>query len=371
MKIRASKAHLAFACGQSLKNPSVQIRVIGDDQARTGSAVHDAAPPHIAGVSFDKAELLRKWDVDEDEFAYLFGCLKRCWRMLASWFPEPQTEQFREFVFLCQAPGGADLHLTGHIDVESVVDDEVRIIDWKTGRIDDDHNDQVKIYSLLSMLHHAKYKARAFVVRVRDVAADPFEYTREELLKWLGGEADRLSDTEYHVGRHCTYCPRSHECPAKEALLKQSALVLANDAVATDFPIEPALRGPRLAAMLDRVKMLENFCRTFRAACKADVAGYGGELPAGDGRYLQINREERESIIYEDCEDILQEALGGRLKQILKVSKTALLDAVKADAAMKSAAANEMMERLRAAGAVKTTYIDKLELKRASKEKKS
>jgi RecB family exonuclease len=327
------------------------------EAADAGSAAHQVLTAWIrAGRPQESAEDLAvaatQWSVDADELSSLVWRGWKLWRQVAEHFPDPLTE-----VELERIDSENGITLTGHADVLSVVDDEVRILDLKTGRRDDDHWSQLRGYCWLAScevrwpLAHETYGA---VLRVRDGVIDGRRFTGAELSAWYGGLLRRLRETEYRPGRHCSHCPRAASCPAVLDTLSQAVQVLAGGGEVT---------GESVALTYDALKHIGKWADQARDALKAFVAANGPQ-DLGDGRRLEIVPLEQKRIHYPTAAPILVRYLGAdTLVELTKVGKTDVENAVKdkAPRGHKGAAVDELLCVLQNAGALIPHVVERLE----------
>lgn len=363
LTVRCSSLTLAAQCTPSLDAPAVRVES-DDEAARVGTAVHAVLAGWIRGDTLSVREAASRQRVDADEVGSLAGLAWKHWSgSLSRHFPAPFVEQ----ELYANFPG---IRLEGHADVLSLPEPAtLHVLDWKTSRLDEDYTDQLRGYCLLGLLQHPDAEtARACLVRVRQQAADWFEWTRAELWAWWEELAPRLVNGEtYRPGRHCGYCPRFLECPAGGQLLSRAAYDLITlDAVPDDLPIP---LGQWLVEGLGLVRMLEVRCAWFRELVKAQVRQAGGRLACSDGGEIALEPHERSAIDYPTGYRVLCEAVGGHdpLQKLLRLNNGEVEDAVRALAApkQKGAAVKQLYDRLEQAGAILRHTSERLEVRRS------
>jgi hypothetical protein len=253
--------------------------------------------------------------------------------------------------------------LTGHIDIGSIVHPRVHVLDFKTGILDADHDDQLKAYCLLMMRKFGLALAYGCVVRVREKIVDGVEYTRDELEAWwLKAQGDLVRDSQYTVGRHCQYCPRAYECPARASLLRTSVQAILADDWGQNIQ-DPARKQEAMATLFQQAKMVEKLCEQATDLIRVEVQ-INGPIPIGNGQEIHIRQEERKTIDPALGRPILLEVLTqAQLDKCTKISKGDVEKEISANAprGKKKHAIAGAMERLKTAGAISVSYIEKLE----------
>jgi hypothetical protein len=345
----------------------ISPRIEGDSEAADlGSACHHFMSERISGRFPDPDEVALRYDVNSDELARLVSWGWRCWLELANHFPNPQTEVGLGFGML-----------SGHVDVLSLFAREIRLADFKTGRVERDHGEQLKGYAWLALQHYPLAdRVYAACINWRQQVVEGEYWSRGQLNAWYAGLEKKLEDTQtFRPGAHCAHCPRGVTCPAKTALLQQAAALIpdierqqAAGAFDQVLPKTPEQRGAALAVILARAKMLEASAAIVREMVKAEVVQAGGNLPTGNGYELRIVEQAHKQIEFDSAWPILREEIPARsMNQCLKVVKGEVEKAVAAEAArgQKGAALRRLMELLEGAGAIHTKTIERLEVRRA------
>ena len=366
-----------MACPGSIRpEPGEVLIEHANEYAALGSAVHEVLAGMVLasnGEGPDTRAVAMKYGSDPDELARLVGYGLHAWRSLEQYYPEPETEIDMEY------PGEGFL-LTGHIDLGSPGEDWVNFLDWKSGYKQPDYFHQMMGYARLVTAFFPNVKTvRATVVWLRDWTQDTLLVTASDVAKWEEGLIARVVnwDGTYSAGAHCQYCPRFASCPARQALVR-SALV---DIQATEelFPARdgsiapnamPAIvsmyREGKLSIVKGLLDQIDNIIRDYIQAV--------GPIDLGNGRELALVGENRDEILPLQAWPILSEHLTNeQLAPAIKIGKTALLDAV-ADLAgkgQKARAKAQLMEELKAAGAVNSKTIYKRRERKIEKEVKA
>jgi hypothetical protein len=125
---------------------------------------------------------------------------------------------------------GETIKITGHPDVLITQGHESIVIDWKTGRADEDHTDQIRAYMAAALLGNPiGTRARGYVASLTLGTIDALEMSREDLQAFdkqlLDAAQDHASGKE-QAGEHCTYCPRRNECKTRAEWIGASLAVI-------------------------------------------------------------------------------------------------------------------------------------------------
>jgi hypothetical protein len=335
------------ACAASQVAPSV--RVEGDRApASLGTAFHACMAAIASGRPYDVDAAAAEHNVPADELGPMVGWAARLWRdQLSDMFPDPLVEHPLGF-------SDEALALTGHLDILSVVEDEIRILDWKSGWADEDASEQLNGYGFLAQKAFPEAKTvRLTKLAVRHQKAD----TRVTYDGWLQGwwnwlKTHLLDSSTYRTGKHCGNCPRARECPGHAQQLRWLALAL-NGGVGCDVDL---FAPEHLAATLAAVKVLGRRCDEFAEAVKAHVEAHGGRY----GPLALVEKGRSEIDVWRAWEVLTDTLPSDELIPTLRVTKDKLETAVKARAprGQKGQAVKDMYAGLDAAGAiVRTTHL--------------
>lgn len=366
ISLRCSQLPLVQLCPASI-DVRPELRVESDSEpARLGTAVHELLRRHIAGADFDPIEVAYTHRVNINELLSLYYMGLRQWDDLQEWFADrPEAE-----VELTTIRDG--VALSGHIDLLACGEEgEVRILDWKSGRMDVDHSDQVKGYALLA-IDDLPYANRAYtaVALIRDQVVDGAKHERQQLHAWWKDLLAKVTQEPrpYNPGPHCRFCPRALECPAKDRAIAQ-AFGITSGYNTYSLPTDMTDRATKLVAAMDAVRFLEHLAEQVKLLVKGDVLAHGGVMDAADGRKLVAKDVRTTEIVAAEAWEILSEELSPELLlTVVDVGKTKL-EALVRDAAPRGSKGEEvkrLMARLQKAGATRTNSATRLEIKRGT-----
>jgi hypothetical protein len=287
--VRASGMPLAFACPGSTHAAAVPV----DEESypgRLGTAAHLVlrSLAETGSIQWDAIpEVAARYAVDADEIRMLAGMATKLWPKLAPSFPNALTELPLSAEFF---PGWT---LSGHVDLLSMSGTVARAGDWKTGRIDSNHAQQMRAYAALLLLEdHELTEATATVIWIRDGEIESYTMDRAGLRAWLEELVARVVgwDGVYHPGRHCGYCQRSHECEASTAYVRRDVAAISDRALVARAEGELSLMPPAEIIELHRkAELVAGYAYRVKDAIKRHVLEHG----AIEGEGVKLTIESR------------------------------------------------------------------------------
>lgn len=266
------------------------------------------------------------------------------------------------------------MRLTGHVDAISVQGDRAHILDHKTGRKDSDYSQQARGYCALVLLSdHKLTSASCTVLWIRDQEVECYTMDRAGLYEWLGQLQQEVVEWTgtYRPGAHCHYCPRSHECPAANALARRDFAIVADRDLPGRIEDGPTLREmiqrepDKIVALLERADLAAKVAERVRAAIKEEVIRAGDIV--GGGKRLTLQRKERRHLNVLQAFPILQEKLEDtEMAEVIDISlpKAAELVGKKAGKGNGARAKRELEAELAQAGAIETSTTVSLVVRR-------
>ncbi len=367
--IRASSVPRISLCPASAQPPAAPVNW-NSEYSRLGTATHEPFELYIQGQPFDLDEIAEKHNVDDADLRRSFGFLLSAWGTARQWFPDPIVE--KQLRWTDEKRG---ITLTGKPDIVSVRGEDLRVGDWKSGFLDRDCGPQLKAYCLLAAKTHGCTQTHGIQINTRLRGGEGWQWSLQDLEQWWDELAGQVIDgaARFSPGTHCTFCQRWAECPAGRKYLRQAAESLVEIA-AEDLVSEAGEGMPNdlLVTVAEQRKMVFDACELLQAMLKREVGARGGAVQHSDGkRALVLTEIIQRPINFEHGEQILRDELGDRMAECVDVKKTRVEEIVKdaAPARGKMRAVKDLMERLDAAGALGANPVEKLELKRAKKEK--
>lgn len=369
LQLRCSALPLAFRCPGSVRPSKLAINDTSG-AADLGTAAHAGLAKLVetGRVDWDGiAELARRHDVGETDLRVLIAQGAKLWEGVSASFPDPLTE-----VELAHEDDA--WVLTGHADILGRGPAGVHVGDWKGGRLDTSHREQLLGYGALALLDdRAALWASAAVLWVRDQEVEQYSMQRPELDAWrerIDTEIVEWSG-EYRPGPHCAHCHRSHECEAANALMRRDLAVVTNRDLVGHVEDGQTLDTWTAEAKIDLVekaRVASHLIDRVLGALKADVIKNGGEISDGKRR-LTIVTETQRSLDPVKAFPVLAEA-GFTDEDMAKViemtaAKAENVVAERAPKGKAAAAKRELTKALKAADAIRVREIQKMIARRA------
>ena len=360
MKIRCSELPRVLKCPASL-GAGVRIDEEGEP-ARIGSAVHECLAMTIKGEECDWESIARAWDVEPDQVTPLAGAGMKAWNRL-----DITPVAVEEHLTAEVADG---ITLSGHADIIGDHESAGRVVvDWKTGSSSNSYRDQLIGYAMLAhengFVEKESRSIPVIVVWLRDGVIDTefidvyadVGFLRESLEQMQG-----ITD-QYRAGEHCLYCPRRHDCDAREANLRADVKAL------TEAKCE-ALATPELAALKPKVDALKKVIKSYDDLLKKRLAE-SGPVELDDGREVALEKSERRYVKTLEALPVLEDH-GLTVEDIadaLTISKSKVGKVLAADAerGQKGAVQKGFEEALEAAGALEVKEIESVKIRRSQK----
>jgi hypothetical protein len=300
LKIRCSKLPNAMTCTNSVLNPDDITEVETENAAaETGTLVHLLSEDVVnLGTCNLRHHAIRLKEIDGlDRAIELLPKIEKIWALARGSFVKPVLEEYLEAKI---SPG---ITITGHIDIYEAFDRYALILDWKTGRQRVEHYHQVMAYAFL--VWHKKGRPADYdffltVAYVEDgihgLERMPL-ITASDLVEWAEAVTTKLGDSRYVTSEKCVHCPISGGCEAYRAKQESAVRVITG----TGSQIRH-MEGR--ADIINRLKIVEDAVKTFRAQLKAEVQA-NGPIDLGDGTQYQIEEKKIEVLKAEKALNLL------------------------------------------------------------------
>jgi hypothetical protein len=374
LRLRCSALPMAFLCGGSVRRGELEIDE-AHESAYTGRAAHEGHAQMVGTGSVDwdaVPELARRYDVNEKELRALLGLGQRLWNQIRDSFPNASAEVSlsygQELAYEDQ-----EFVLTGHVDVLGFSGGIAYPGDWKDGRVDKPFAQQILGYCFLVLMTWTEIsRAQGGIMWVRENEFEPYSMTREQAAEWL----ERLRaevvrwDGVYRPGNHCTHCRRSHDCVARKALVRRDVEVFSDNMTVARVEDETALMAmtpDEIVEVLVRADRVRLFADRVREAIRDHVIR-NGEV-TGSQYKLALQHEERRGLDTRAAWPVIESMLDDeQMPEVIevKISKVEDLVAKAAGKGKGAAAKRQLQQALDDAGAINTTTITKLSVRRAT-----
>jgi hypothetical protein len=359
----------AFKCAGSVQPCEIDAEEI-NEAAENGTATHKCLEPLVTTGKVDWENINNvcdDLDGDPEEVRMLCGKASKMWAKLRDTFPCALTEIAVSYEL--PSIDVAGLRLTGHIDAISIVGDQVRILDWKTGRLDANYAHQMKAYLAMVLLAYPTLTGgTATIAWVRTGDIENYTMTRQDALKWAADFEERVVkwDGVFRTGKHCIHCRRKHECEAGNRLARSyvaSVIDVGLDSV--DSQIQTA-DPEKVIDLYHKARLVSQIAEKALKAIK-ERADKEGEIVGKESR-LFISSEARRELDPKKTWGVLDE-VGFAEEDFASVIKMSITKVEKrvAELAGKgngAAAKRDLSQRLELAGAVELREIYKLEERR-------
>lgn len=349
MNLRCSSLPLFMKCAASLRG-EVNVSEWFPETV-LGTAAHEAAAKLVGGIPVDLEAIATLHGVDQGELGGLFVAASRAWKSL-----RPQDGQgATTHAELSMSMVVGDVTVTGQADV--VINygpgDAVRVVDWKSGRRDADHREQVMGYCALALETYPEADgAMGTISWIRTGDPETYSMNRRDLVAWKERLLVQVRDESFKVGNHCQYCPRKHTCPGREDMQRGALAVVTGTRAALLREMPPA----RQLEIYRKAKQITNIAYDVINEVKA-IVSETGSIEA-DGVVLGMVEENRRAVDAMKAWPIMQRYLtDAQIAEAITVQVTALTGAAGGHS---SRACKQMFEELEIAGAITTTPTKKL-----------
>lgn len=297
LALRCSALPLAFLCAGSVRGGELEVNPT-NEPARLGVGTHECLRALVRTGSVDwagVAEVAKRHQVDAEELRALLGLAQKMWReQLRDSFPGARTE----VPLAITLDDGTTL--TGHLDVMGRSLATVHVGDWKSGRLDQDHREQLLGYCALALLTDPSLEAAtAGVIWIRDREYEHYTLRRSDLPAYLRRlEATVIHwDGTYRPGKHCRHCPRSHDCPARHAMVRRDVAAFLGGELtqyASDVNLLETLPPETLIALLATADLVHELSGQVRESLR-ELVERNGDI-VGGGQRLTVERTHKRHL---------------------------------------------------------------------------
>lgn len=369
VKLRASAMPTAFKCGGSIQPCDLEAEEV-NEAAETGTAAHKCfeSLAKIGKIDWENVDnVCDELDGNSEEVRMLCGKAQKIWTKLRESFPCALTEIAVSY----EVPSldVAGVRLTGHIDLVSVVGNQVRILDWKTGRIDANYSHQMKAYLAMVVLAFPELTGgTATIAWVRTGEIENYTMDRAAALRWVAEFERRVVEWDgvFCTGDHCAHCRRFHECEAGNKLARAYVASVAGIDLASMTETVDTMTPDDAISLYNKARIV---ARLSERALKAIKARTEKETEiVGTESKLYIATEGRREIDPKKAWPIL-EGMGftdDDFAACIKMPVTKLEKRVGdlAEKGKAAAAKRDLTQKLELAGAIDITEVFKLEERR-------
>lgn len=356
INLRASRMPLFMKCVMSAAEGDGVAIDEHNSAADLGTAVHRMLSLRVQGLPVpDVAELADETSVDPSELGMLYSAGCKIWGAVEQWFPDPICDTSAR-VLIDEATS-----VSGSLDVASYIASSrtLRVLDWKSGRVEKDHRDQLLTYAALLLEYWPGQieHVQLFVGLLRKWSYETVTFTVAEIKQFVG-EIKRKMQNEYGVfspGTHCMECPHQHTCPGYDTHFKSIIGKAANLKPIEMTPEMVKSSGIEIANTLAMLSQMNKYAENLRAHLRSFIAEHG-VIPTVNGMALKTTVQQRSEIdVTKAVEAMRSVGLNDvEMHDALKVSKDAMVKLVTARAKRgdKSATAKKFLADLEQAGGI-------------------
>lgn len=367
--LRCSALPLALRCPGSVRATDVKLNQ-SHAAADVGTAAHEALRALAESGSVEWSalpEIAQRHQIDAEELRILCALATKLWPHVSASFKDALAEVALAAELV---PG---VTLSGHVDLLSIRGTVARAGDWKTGRKDSDYSQQMRGYATLVLLDDPQLtEVTVTVLWVREGDIENYTMTRAQCEEWLRELIATVVnwDEIYRPGTQCNYCPRSHECPAANALIRRDVAAIRDIETVSRAETELGLMKPAdIVELLRKAEIVASYALRVRDAIKEHVQKHGDVV--ANGVRLSIETQEQRQLVPLAAWPVLEQA-GFTDEDFaacidMRISRVEKRAAEKAKAEQRNAAAavRTIQKQLAEADAVTTRTVEKLTQKRA------
>lgn len=291
--IRCSSLPLFMTCGNAILNPDNLIPVEQENEAaEAGTIVHAMTEQYALTGTYDLGRVKQRVKPEDyDRAGKLMRNFATVWDSIKKYMPNPKVEVALGVTL------GANLELTGHIDLLQTNNTDAYLLDYKTGRVHENHFHQMAGYAYMVWVNAGqpqKYTVYASIVYLEDQTVTPYAFTPKDLLDWAGEVEAQWAKSSYTVGRKCAGCKLQGACPAYRAFAQGSAQVFADN-----FQVGPdawaSLKPEEAGEIMDRLYVVEKAADRVKLTLRNHVRSKG-PVDVGDGKEYVVVEESNEFL---------------------------------------------------------------------------
>ena len=287
-----------MACAPSELNPEkFQEVFIEIEPAEVGTLVHEFAQRIVDTGEYSVEEIKARRPEDIDRALLLISNFFTLWNEAKLTMTSPKTELFHQVKLV--DTDELELNLSGHIDLSQIDPDRAIILDYKSGRLHENHYHQIAAYAFLAWDYAGKpsrYEVHVAVTYLEDLAVTNYSFTAEDLTKWRAEVVAHVGDTRYTIGKKCAFCKIQGSCPAYREYTQQAVNFLKSDDAQKGkvgwMDVEPAERG----SLVDAMYVVKKGMERVEISLKSALSGKDGnnQIDLGNGYvYRKTTRDEK------------------------------------------------------------------------------
>lgn len=371
LKLRCSSLPNLMTCTPSTITPDGMVAVHNEvDAAGLGTLVHEFAQRIVDSGTYEQEQLKGRYPEDQARAEQLIRNFFTLWSEAKEILTAPQTEVYHETEL---APG---ILLTGHIDLCQIEAEQTLILDYKTGRVHENHYHQIAGYAALAWDkagRPGKYTVRVQVVYLEDLTATAYTFEAADLEAWVREVVAKLDDKRYIVSRKCAFCPVQGSCPAYREYTQAAIRFLQSDNAQKGkvkwMDVEPEERG----SLLDVMYVVEQGIKRVKESLRSAMQGTEKDvrLDIGDNMvYTKVVRTELGLNTKRALPTLRQRFMPEILDEILKADLTDVLQLIGkySPKNSKQTAKDAFLRKLKSVGAIFSIKRERFERRPADEQ---
>jgi hypothetical protein len=350
-KVRSSSIPLLMACTNAVLNPDNLIRVETENETSIfGTMVHGLCQSLVETGEYNLPALKdRLSSEDYDRANIQFNNFLKAYNEARLFMPTPQAEVDFEAEL-------SHVILTGHIDLLQLNPINAFILDYKTGRMHEDHYHQMAAYAYGAWVKAGRpgnYIVYVTTIYLEDNGIQNYTFTVGTLLDWEREVAAQVMQLRYTAGRKCSHCTLQGSCPAYRTWAGGATAIFTGDVAVparTWADMTPAERGE----LVDKMYVVEKAIERVKSGLRNLVRSKGA-VDVGDGKEYVLVESTEQRLDAAKSMPILLKVLGKeRVYPNSQLSLNAILTeyASRAARGQKTTARKELYDALDAAGAI-------------------
>lgn len=367
-----------MVCSPSVLNPEGFVAVETDNTAASmGTALHSFFERIVFSGEYDLEEVKAKFPTEQERALQLVTNFFAIWEKAKTTMTSPKVELAATATIY--ESEDLQIKLTGHIDLCQVGPTSALILDYKTGRVHEDHYHQIAGYAYLLWDYAGRpdvYHVAVAVVYLEDNTIQNYSFTSAQLREWAKQVAEKVNDQRYIVNRKCGYCKIAGACPAYREDREFTFNFLASDDAQKGrvswSELEPEERG----RLLDRLYVFkrghDRVMQSLNSAMQGKKPGESDRLDIGKGMvYEKVTTVKRRLNTRVALPVLRQRFRDDVLEPIVQVDLDAVLDlaAKYAPRGKKELTRKEWLAKLTEIGAIVEETSDRFQRRPANEKK--
>lgn len=368
LTLRSSSLPQFMTCAPSELNPEKFPEVhIEIEPAELGTLVHEFAQRIVDTGEYSVEEIKARRPEDIDRALLLVSNFFTLWTEAKQTITSPTTELYHEVKLVDTEE--LELSLTGHIDLAQIDAEKTVILDYKTGRLHENHYHQIAAYAYLSWDKAGKpvpYEVHVAVVYLEDLSVTNYTFSAEELLKWKDEVVAHASDTRYTISKKCAFCKIQGSCPAYKEYTQSAINFLKSEDAHKGKVAWTSVEAEERGSLVDAMYVVKKGMERVETSLKSVLQGTGddAEIDLGNGYVYRKAVREEKTLDTQAALSLLRDRFDQKyLDEITRITLDDVLDLAARFAryGKKEKARQDMFTKLEQAGAIRVEKKSRFE----------